>query len=199
MELCYSYPTSATSVDFHGYSDADWSGDSDTSRSTSGFAFIAGNGAISWSSKRQSMVALSTTESEYIGLCNAGQHLAWLRSFFTEVDEKPDHPTTLYCDNQAAIILSKDPQFRAWTKHIQRKYHFVRDDLVANGQAVIRYISTDNMVADILTKPLAQGKHWKFTEALGLRLRSSGSDKTNGIPHIPSVPPEPFVCHKCNT
>lgn len=63
---------------FYGYSDANWNGDKDTSRSTSGYVFIANRGAIGWSSRRQSMVALSSTESEYIGLANAGQHLAWL-------------------------------------------------------------------------------------------------------------------------
>jgi hypothetical protein len=135
-------------------------------------------GAISWASKRQSMVTLSTMESEYIGLSNAGQHLAWLRTFFLEIGQKQLTPTTLHCDNQAAIILTKDAQFRARTKHIQWKYHFVRDDLVARGEAIIRYIPTGDMVADILTKPLIHEKHWKFTKAMGLRLHSSESDKT---------------------
>lgn len=103
---------------FHGYSDANWSGDNDTSRSTSGYVFISNHGAIGWSSKLQSMVALSSTESEYIGLSNAGQHLAWLRTFFEELGHRQEKPTELRCDNQAAIILSKDPQFRARTKHI---------------------------------------------------------------------------------
>ncbi|KII83573.1 hypothetical protein PLICRDRAFT_119358, partial [Plicaturopsis crispa FD-325 SS-3] len=64
------------------------------------------------------------------------------------------------------------------TKHIQRKYHFVRDDLVARGEAVVRYVPTGDMVADVLTKALAPDKHWKFSKAMGLRLRSSGSVKT---------------------
>jgi hypothetical protein len=166
-------------MDFYGFSDSDWSGDIDTSRSTSGYAFISSRGALGWSSKRQAMVAQSSTESEYIGLSNAGMHLAWLRTFFAEVGHEQRGPTELFCDNQAAIILCKDPQFRARTKHIQRKYHFVRDDIVAKGEAVVRYVSTHDMVADILTKPLSREKHWKFAKAMGLRFISSGSVKTS--------------------
>ena len=92
------------------------------------------------------MVALSTTESEYIGLSNAGQHLAWLRTFFDEIGHPQKGPTQLFCDNQAAIILSRDPQFRARTKHIQRKYHFVQDDLVGKGEAIVRYVPTRDML-----------------------------------------------------
>ena len=123
------------------------------------------------------MVALSTTESEYIGLSIAGQHLAWLRTFFAELGHPQEQPTDLGNDNMAAIILSKDPQFRARTKHIQRKYHFVRDDLIAKGEAIVRYVPTDDMVADIFTKALPHEKHWKFAAAMGLRLCSSGSVK----------------------
>jgi hypothetical protein len=77
------------------------------------------------------MVALSTTESEYIGLSIASQHLAWLCTFLPEFGHPQQLPTGLGNDNMAAIILSKNPQFRARAKHIQRKYHFVRDDLIA--------------------------------------------------------------------
>ena len=122
------------------------------------------------------MVALSTTESEYIGLSNAGQHLAWLRTFFDEIGQQQMGPTQLFCDNQAAIILSWDPQFQARTKHIQQKYHFVQDDLVGKGEAIVRYVPTRDMVADILTKPLMRDLHWKFVKAMGLWLHSSGSD-----------------------
>ena len=129
------------------------------------------------------MVALSTTESEYIGLSNAGEHLAWLRTFFDEIGHPQKGPTQLFCDNQAVIILSRNPQFRARTKHIQWKYHFVRDDLVGKGEAIVRYVPTGDMVADIHTKPLMRDLHWKFVKAMGLRLHSSGSDSINHEPH----------------
>jgi hypothetical protein len=135
--MVLQFDSSDVSMDmsFHRYSDADWSGDPETSQFTSGFMFISNWGTIGWGSKHQSMDALSSTESEYIGLCYAGQHPAYLQSFGYGQKE----PMELLCDNQAAIMLSKDPQFRACTKHIQRKYHFLRDNLVRKGEAVIRY------------------------------------------------------------
>ena len=119
MELRFDGTEISMDLDFHRYSDAGWSQDPDNFQSTSGFLFMSNCGAISWSSKQQSMVTLSTTESEYIGLSNAGQHLAWLWSFFNEIGHTQKGPTELFSDNQAAIILCHDPQFRAQTKHIQ--------------------------------------------------------------------------------
>ncbi|PPQ82476.1 hypothetical protein CVT24_002389, partial [Panaeolus cyanescens] len=179
LELQFDGNDVSMDMSFHGYSDADWSGDPETSKSTSGYVFLSSRGAIGWASKRQSLVALSSTESEYVGLCTAGQHLAWLRNFFEDIGHPQTQATELKCDNQAAITLSRDAQFRARTKHIQRKYHYLRDDLVANGHAVIRYVPTDDMVADIFTKALPHDKHWKFTQAMGLRPHSSGSVKTD--------------------
>jgi hypothetical protein len=168
MELKFDGADVPLNMNFHGYVDADWSGDPDTSKSTSGFVFISNRGAIGWQSKDQAMVALSLTESEYIGLCHAGQHLPWLCTFFEDIGHLQKGPTDLFNDNQAAIILSKDPQFRAHTKHIQRKYHLLRDDLIANKQAAVSYVPTDDMVADIMTKALPHEKHWKFVKAMGL-------------------------------
>jgi len=143
----------------------------------SGYTFIIGGGAIGWSSKWQNLVALSSTEAEYIGLSNAGQQLCWLRTFFEDIGYSQEIPTTLFCDNQGAIVLTKDLEYCAKTKHIQWKYHYIRDDVVAKGQAIIQYIPTDDMVADIFTKPLSLEKFEKFSHALGLRFRSSGSVK----------------------
>ena len=93
---------------FHGYTSTDWSGDNDTSSSISGYVFITNKATIGWSSKDQSMVALSSTESKYIGLANTEQHLTWLRSFCEELDKPQGGATELHCDNQVAIILTKD-------------------------------------------------------------------------------------------
>ena len=177
MKLVYDGSDVAMDMDFHGYSNADWSGDPDTSRSTSGYIFISNWAAISWPSKHQFIVALSSTESEYIRLSIAGQHIQWLRTFFDEIGQSQSGLTELNCDNQAAIILCKDPQFWAWTKHIQCKYHHIWDDLVAKGEAVIHYVPTNDMVADILTKALTHDQHWKFIKVMGLQLCSSGSVK----------------------
>jgi hypothetical protein len=114
------------------------------------------------------MIALSTTKSEYIGLSNAGQHLAWLRAFFEDIGHAQTKPTELLCDNQAAIILSRDTQFCARSKHIACKFHFVRNDIVGKGQAVVCYVNTNDQVADIMTKSLGHDKHWHFVRAMGL-------------------------------
>ncbi|RXW14669.1 hypothetical protein EST38_g11187, partial [Candolleomyces aberdarensis] len=177
MELVYNGSHQGATMTFIGFVDAAWSDDVDSSRSTGGYVFISNSGAVGWSSKRQPMVSLSSTEAEYISMCYAGQHLAWLRSFLEDIGHKQISPTDLYNDNQGAIALSKDPQYRARTKHIQRKYHYVRDDLVNKNQATIKYIPTSEMVADIMTKPLPRDAHWKFVERMGLRLGSSGSVK----------------------
>lgn len=150
------------------YSDSDWSGDPDTSRSTSGYVFLYGTSAISWSSRRQKLVALSSTEAEYIALSNLGQELSWLRRFYSELGRKMRGPTPVRSDNAGAITLSKEPQFRARTKHIQRKYHHFRDDLVRRKRARVEFCPTDDMVADIFTKPLTHEKHWRFAHAMGL-------------------------------
>lgn len=154
---------------FRAYSDSDWSGDADTSRSTSGYVFLFGRNAISWSSRRQKLVALSSTESEYIALSNLGQELAWLRRFYSELGQRQRGPTTVFSDNHGALTLSKEPQFRARTKHIQRKYHHFRDDLVRRNRARVEYCPTADMIADIFTKPLQREQHWRFVRAMGLR------------------------------
>ncbi|KAJ3507815.1 hypothetical protein NMY22_g16815 [Coprinellus aureogranulatus] len=177
MELVYDGTADSKDMTFFGFVDAAWSDDTDTSRSTGGYVFMSNGAAVGWSSKRQQMVALSSTEAEYISMCAAGQHLAWLRTFFEDIGHPQADPTTLFNDNQGAIALSKDPQYRSRTKHIQRKFHFVRDDLVRNGVVKIKYLPTEEMVADIMTKPLPRETHWKFVKAMGLRMGSSGSVK----------------------
>src|ERR1700759_3261525 len=149
-----------------GYSDADW-GSQTHHHSISGYAFLMGNGAVTWSSKKQGVVALSSTEAEYIAQTHAAKELIWLRTFLGEVSSKFTQPTTLHCDNQGAIALSKDNKFHARTKHIDIRYHFIRE-AVENNKIHMSYISTDENVADIFTKPLARPKFEKFAKMLGL-------------------------------
>ena len=146
-------------MDFHRYTDADWSGNLDTSKFTSSYVFITNRAEVSWASKFQSMVALSSIESEYIELSTAGQHLQWLHIFFEELRHPQIGATELFYDNQVAITLYQDPQFQARTKHIQQKYHDVQDDLVAKREAAVHYVPTNDMVADILTKALVLDQH----------------------------------------
>ena len=103
-----------------GYTDADWAGDQDTRRSTSGYVFDVGSAAISWSSKRQPTVALSTCEAEYIGQTQATKEAVWLRSLLNQLNpgDQATRSVVIYCDNQGAMALAKNPQFHARTKHI---------------------------------------------------------------------------------
>jgi len=149
-----------------GYTDADHASQYHR-HSISGYAFLINGGAISWSSKKQPLVALSTTEAEYIAVAHATKEALCLRAFLGEITRPPSTPMPLHCDNQSAIALSKDGQFHARTKHIDLRFHFIRET-VANGDIDIVYCPTQTMVADILTKPLNRGKTGEHTGSLGL-------------------------------
>ena len=166
MELTFQ----GTLSDLIGYTDSDWAGDTATRRSTSGYVFNIGSAAISWSSKRQATVALSTCEAEYIGQTQATKEAIWLRSLLTSL--RPDCNTLetviIYGDNQGAIALSKDPRSHGRTKHIDIANHFCREK-VADKSVAFEYTPTDKQVADGLTKALARDKFEAFRDAIGLR------------------------------
>ena len=149
----------------YGFSDADWPGDTETRRSTSGFVFKIANSTISWCSKRQSSVAKSTTEAEYTALNLAAQEAIWLRRLLFDVGYKIDSPTTFYEDNQGAIELSKNPKFHNRTKHIS--YHFIRERVLSK-EISVTYCSTDNMLADVMTKGLTRDNFKKFRSSLNV-------------------------------
>ena len=109
-----------------GFCDADWGGQKHC-HSISGYSFHMGAGAISWSLKKQHVVALSSTEAEYIVQMYMAKEALWLRSFLRELCSAPDDLLILNCDNQGAITLTKDNKFHACTKHIDVCYHFVRE------------------------------------------------------------------------
>jgi len=150
-----------------GFTDAD--GASQEHRhAISGYAFLLDGGAVSWSSKKQELVTLSTTEAEYVAATHAAKEAVWLRRFLTEVFRPLDRPTTLHCDNQSAIALANSGAFHARTKHIDIHYHFIRFS-VDKGSISLVYCPTNDMVADTLTKPLPSLKAKHFATALGLR------------------------------
>ena len=140
--------------------------------SISGFAFFLGNGSVSWSSKKQSIVTLSSTESEYVALTHAAKDVIWIHKLLAEISpiypERPPPPSTLFCDNQGAIRLSKDSTFHARTKHIDVHFHFIRQT-VSQNQISLDYIPTTDMIADIFTKSLSFHKFSGFRSLLGVR------------------------------
>ena len=116
--------------DLYGFADANWAGDVDTRRSTSGYVFMVANGVISWGSKKQSTVAKSTTEAEYVALSQATQEAIWLRRLLSDLGCKADGPTLINEDNQGAIEIARNPKFHNRTKHIDTTYHFIREKIV---------------------------------------------------------------------
>lgn len=154
-----------------GFTDADWAGDVDDRKSTTGYVFKFQNGPISWNSKKQQTTALSTTEAEYMALSTSAQEAMWLKSLLTELDEI--HSIEIKCDNKSAICLSHNNTFHARSKHIDIRHHFVRE-LIEEDQIKIAYIQTRDMVADILTKGLPAPKHIHCCNLLGFKDQSNG-------------------------
>jgi hypothetical protein len=150
-----------------GYTDSDWAGDIETRKSTSGYAFHLGTGAISWSSKKQPVVALSTAEAEYIAATSCATQTVWLRKILEVMHQKQNTPTEIYCDNKSAIALSKNPVFHGRSKHIDIRFHKIRE-LIDEKEVVIEYCPTEEQIADIFTKPLKTESFYKIKKMLGM-------------------------------
>ena len=163
-ELWLSY--GGVKKEMEGYADADGSMMEDR-KAISGYAFIINGGAVSWSAKKQEIISLSTTESEYIAATYAAKEALWLRSLIFQLFGTSLTATTLFSDNQSAIALTKEHQYHARTKHIDVRYHFIRW-IVEEGKIRLIYCPTDEMVADTLTKALPSAKVKHFAGALGL-------------------------------
>ncbi|XP_047335705.1 uncharacterized mitochondrial protein AtMg00810-like [Impatiens glandulifera] len=136
------------------YSDADWAGCPNDRRSTTGFCIFLGDNLVSWNSKKQQVVARSSTESEYRALAYTTADLCWIQSLLSELRVSLSSSPVLWCDNIGAAFLLVNPVFHARTKHIEIDFHFVREK-VTRKQLLIQYIPTEDQVADIFTKGLS--------------------------------------------
>ena len=155
--------------DLLGFSDSDYAGDSNDRKSTSGYVFTLAGGAVSWRAKKQKLVSLSTVEAEYIGYSEAAREGIWIKRVYDEIrgEVMTSKPLTLFCDNQGAIEITRNPKFHERTKHIDIKYHFIRS-LVEENQLCLNYIPTLKQIADITTKGLSRDLHWKHVHGLGM-------------------------------
>jgi hypothetical protein len=154
-------------IRLHGYTDSDWVGSVADRKSTSGCCFSLGSGMISWFSRKQSSVALSTAEAEYIAACSASSEAVWLRKLLAGVFDLELEVTCIWCDNQSCVKLSENPVFHDKSKHIEIRYHYIRD-MVQRGAVKLQYVATDDQVVDVLTKPLSRVKFEYFRDKLGV-------------------------------
>lgn len=149
------------------FCDADWGNDVDTRRSISGYIAFINSGPVSWSSRRQTVTATSTTEAEFVAICASTKSVVWLRKLILEVDFKQINATPLNCDNQKAVELVKNPEASKRTKHVDIQY-FYSCDMQANGEINIQYVESGKQLADLLTKPLSKDKFEKLIKQYGL-------------------------------
>lgn len=161
--LRYLRGTSDLKITFGGkkpllvsFTDSDMSGDVDSSKSTSGYLVTFAGGAVAWQSRLQKCVALSTTEAEFIAATEACKELLWMKNFCEEIGFKQEK-YVLLCDSQSAICLGKNSTFHSKSKHIQRRYHWIRD-VVASKEVELEKVHTDDNGADMMTKSLPRGK-----------------------------------------
>lgn len=150
-----------------GYTDSDYAGDQDDRKSTSGYVFMISSGAVSWSSKKQPVVTLSTTEAEFIAAASSACQVVWLRRILQELDHVQCKPTTVYCDNSSAIKLSKNPVMHGRSKHIDVRFHFLRE-LTKDEIVQLVHCHTQEQVADIMTKPLKLDVFLKMRDLMGI-------------------------------
>jgi hypothetical protein len=129
--------------------------------------FSFGSGALSWSSKKQPTVALSSTEAEYRGAAIATCEVVWLQKLLSDLGQSVDAHVVIYCDNISSILLANNPVYHAKTKHIKVHYHFIREKVLAKEIDLI-HVSTEDQVADIFTKALGTYKLRKFRKMLGV-------------------------------
>jgi hypothetical protein len=154
-------------INLVGYSDSYWAGSTTDRKSTSGCFFSLGSGVISWYNRKQKSVALSSTEAEYMAAIQTSCEAIWLRKMLRNIFETDLVPTTIFCDNQSCIKLSENPVFHDKSKHIEIRYHFIRDT-IQKGVVKLQYISTNEQVANILTKALPKGNFEYFREKMGV-------------------------------
>ena len=152
--------------DVIGYSDADGMSNEDR-HAISGYVFMLNGGAVSWSSKRQDTISLSTTEAEYIALSHAAKEAIWIRNFISEIFGSVTDPILINSDNQSTIALAKDDCYHARTKHIDIRYNFIRY-VIEEGKIRLSYCPTEDMTADIFMKALPSLKVKHFASSMGL-------------------------------
>ena len=157
------------SLEVTGHSDSDFAGGNDSRKSTFGYLFMLAGGAISWKSAKQTIIASSTMEAEFVACFEATVHGLWLRNFISRIGivNSISKPLRIYCDNSAAVFFSKNDKYSKGAKHMELKYLIVKED-VQKQRVSIEHLSTQLMVADPLTKGLAPKTFKEHVNRMGL-------------------------------
>jgi hypothetical protein len=154
-------------LELTGYTDADWGGNLNQRKSTRAYLFTINGTPITWCTKKQTCVALSSTESEYRSLVEATKEAIWIKGLYSELGLRKKGPIHIFCDNQSAIKISKNPMYHSKTKHFEIHLNYVQD-MVDNRKVAVDYTATDQQPADILTKALARIKFSRCRDLLNL-------------------------------
>jgi hypothetical protein len=149
--------SSHSSLELQAYSDADWAGDPTDRRSTTGYCFLLGTSLISWSSKKQAVVARSSTEAEYRALADTTSELLWLRWLLSDMGVPQSTSSPIHCDNRSAIQIAHNDVFHERTKHIEIDYHFIQHHL-QHGILHLHSVTSVDQLADIFTKSHPRGR-----------------------------------------
>eukprot|EP00253_Pinus_taeda_P013579 PITA_13579 len=160
------YPRN-TDLTLHAYTNADWAGSMDDRKRTSGGAFFMGSRLVSWFNKKQSSIALSTAEAEYVAVASCCTQLLWMMQNLQDFQITCTPPISILCDNTSAINISKNPVMHSKTKHIPIKYHFLREQ-VLEQKVKLEYVPSKEQVADILTKPLPRETFEHLRQKIGV-------------------------------
>ncbi|XP_074327098.1 secreted RxLR effector protein 161-like [Apium graveolens] len=151
-----------------GYSDSDMGGFIDDRRSTAGMVFYLNESLVTWVSQKQRCVALSSCEAEFMAATAAACQAVWLRKLLSQVTDEYVDPVVIYIDKKSAIDLAKNPVFHGCSKHIDIRYHFIRE-CIERGEIIVKHVSSENQKADILTKALVTVKFERMRRLLGVK------------------------------
>jgi len=165
-----SYCKSKEDLSLIDYSDADYAGDIETRRSTTGYIFTLAEGSVSWCSRRQKCVSVSTTEAEYVAASMATRDLVWLRQLLSDLQCQCIEATPLMIDNQSAIKLVKNPELHNRTKHIDIHFYFIRDKYKENVLSV-NYVRSEEQCADVYTKALTKERFKYLINKVGINVK----------------------------